>query len=751
MWYFFPLVISILVAGILVLSMFHHRTRMMVTRIALAIFGKYVAAADAAAHRKRDQLRAAHTGQNYRVFASLTYLYSAVLGVIGSVMGVYLLGYLLSGLQLDEAALYEMLPDALTFLAPLAQLSEITVQELFVLLLVSSATTGTVLAVGMFYLRWELINQRTKIRARNIDATLPRTVAFIYAMSRSGMALPVILYTLAQNEDVFGEAARELSVGVREMRTFQTDALTALRETAKRTPSDNLSEFTENLASVLSSGQDLPAFLRSQYQRFQDEAKAQQEQYLELLSTFAEAYVTTLVAGPLFLITILIVVGLVLSDTLTALRVVIYLGIPLGSLLFAFYVDSATESIRAPKGIDRSGSRQTTYASQQPAPSARTVDSPGLHTDAEPVSDGGAATGESELGDIGNGTPAGRESPSGGSATVNTAYPGSETAQSIPSDHRLESLQLATYDRFNRFYTRLSNPIETIYRLPSATFILTLPIGLLWVFFTAESTSSWDPVTVASAIDGPIVEAVIFSLLVYAVFFELNARRLRVLEESVPDFLDRFASVNEAGMSVVRSLERIADSELDKLTDEIQRTWRDIEWGADVESALYRLEERTYSPMISRSVALIANAIHASGDVAPVLSIAAEEARATRRLRRERQQVMLTYLIVIYISFLVFLGIVVALTVAFIPAVEQAQLQTDLPAGTAGPGTGFVGTIGNVDIGAFEQVLFHATMIQAFISGIISGQLGEGTIQNGVKHAVILLTLGYLTFVFMLF
>jgi len=106
--------------------------------------------------------------------------------------------------------------------------------------------------------------------------------------------------TLAENEDVYGEAATELSVAVRDMNAFGTDALTALQRTARRTPSEDLGDFAENLASVLGTGQSISAFLSDQYDLYQEEAESKQQQYLELLSTFAEAYVTALVAGPLF-------------------------------------------------------------------------------------------------------------------------------------------------------------------------------------------------------------------------------------------------------------------------------------------------------------------------------------------------------------------------------------------------------------------------------------------------------------------
>ncbi|AUX08658.1 archaeal flagellar protein FlaJ [Halalkaliarchaeum desulfuricum] len=713
MWYLLPLVVVLAPPVALAASRFDRRLDLFVTRLALSAFGNYVGEETADSERQRDRLRAAHVGETHRMYASKTLLYSAVLAVSGSVLGVYLAGYVLSELAITEETLRAALPPALSFLSPIARLSEIGLGELFLLLAFSGATVGTVLAVGTYYLRWELLDQLADARGKRIDVTLPRTVAFVYALSRSGMAFPIVLATLSRNERVYGEAARELSVAVREMETFSTDALTALRETAHRTPSENMAEFTENLASILESGQNLSGFLEDQYERFQEEAKAQQEQYLELLSTFAEAYVTTLVAGPLFLVTILVVVGLVLSDTLPILRLVIYLGVPLGSVAFIAYVGSATESLRRPGGADAPERRRLDVARRQ------------------------------AVGQLGADTPARIQASE--SRDVQSDGGTTSTAQ----QDALE--RLAVYDRYSRLLDRVTNPLETAYRMPSATFILTAPIGVLWVLATAEPTPVTEPVSVLAAIDRAVVEAAVFALGVYAVVFELRSRKQRAIERAVPDFLDRFASVNDAGMSVVRSLQRVSESDLDELSAELQRTWRDIQWGADVETALYRLEERVNSPMVSRAVALTTNAVHASGDIAPVLTIGADEARATRRLRREQRQVMLTYLIVIYISFLVFLGIVVALTVAFVPAVEGAQFDPDLPEATAGASVGFVDTITQADVGAYEELLFHATMIQALFSGLIAGQLGGGTIQSGAKHAVVLLVLGYLTFAVMVF
>lgn len=113
---------------------------------------------------------------------------------------------------------------------------------------------------------------------------------------------------------------------------------------------------------------------------------------------------------------------------------------------------------------------------------------------------------------------------------------------------------------------------------------------------------------------------------------------------------------------------------------------------------------------------------------------------------------MLTYLIVIYISFFVFLGIIAALSVSFIPAIESAGVPgtggslPDAGTGTSGSPGGITDGIGDIDVAAYEQLFFHAAAIQAVCSGLVAGQLGEGSVRDGVKHVVVLLALTLVAF-----
>jgi len=329
---------------------------------------------------------------------------------------------------------------------------------------------------------------------------------------------------------------------------------------------------------------------------------------------------------------------------------VVYLGVPLATFGFVVYVDSVTQGI---------GGTETVDLSEAIEDESGMSDTASAQADGNPQPDGGVA---------------------GGSPSADRWAASRE--------------RLRAYDRIRTLRRWAASPVESVLGAPRTVFLLSVPLAVVVLLVTAFPITLGPPTEMVAQVETPIVAATVVVLASYAVVYEAHKRRVRRIESAVPDFLDRLASVNEAGTSVVGSVRRVADSNLEALTDDLQRTRRDIDWGADVGTALRRLERRVRSPMTSRAVALITNAMRASGDVGPVLRIAADESRATWSLRRERRQVMLTYLIVIYISFLVFLGIIASLSVSFIPAIEEAAIPgagagtsaSDLPGAPSGPG-----------------------------------------------------------------
>ncbi|MFB6161989.1 MAG: type II secretion system F family protein [Halococcoides sp.] len=666
-----PLVVAIAFAGVVLARSRIPSVDRRLTRAALVLG---LAVPDRPDRRRL--LGAAAIPTTYRIYAAETWLLSAIAAMIAGVVGVYLVGWLLAGTPVVVVVL-SIIPSLVTAAVSDQPITlSVTTLNLLAIEMAGGFGAAGLAAVGTYLWRWQRLQNLAIERRRAIDAALPRTVAFMYALTRGGTSVTEAMETIGRNRSIHGAAAEEIGVAVREMELFGSDVVTATQRMASRSPSERFRTFGENFASVLRSGRSLSAFFREQYQQFREGAADRQAERLDRLATVAEAYVTILVAGVLFLVTILLVMGLTVSETLGVVRAIVYLVIPLGNAIVIVYLDQSLQ------GIEVAGSIR-----DRPA-----------------VTDG------------------------------STERPGPDD-RAAPETRR----RLAIADRVRRLRSVLSNPVGTAVTRPSASVVLTIPIAALVVGYVILGLDlSVRPVYV---LDDAFVWATLIVIVPYGVLRALYRRRVRRIEAAVPDLLDRLASLNEAGLSMVESIERVRDSDLGALGSEVDALWRDIQLGATVAEAIDRFQARIGTPTIDRVMALVTHAHHASGAVGPVLRIAADDVRSSLRLRRQRRQEMLTYLIVIYVSFAVFVLVALVVRLVLIPSLPESGTVTagaDLASGS------LLGRIGTVNRAAYALTLTHAVLIQAACSGVVAGQLGEGRVADGLKHAAIMIAAAYL-------
>jgi flagellar protein FlaJ len=707
---FIPLAIAALLALPVLLAIGSDRVDRVVRRLSVVTFGSYVDRSERKKRSRRQRLRAAQFPTTYRTYAATTILYSMVGALVGGILGLYVVWGVLKILAIDEERMRELLPEVLAPLSSAAGLGTLTPIELLTVMLTSGLTLGLLAGVLTYVFRWWWPEHVAATRMRSIEATMPQAIAFMFALSRSGMSFGKVLSIMASHRRIYGATAAEVDVAVRQMDLFGRDMITAIQRMARRTPSEQFQEFAENLSAVLQSGRNLAGFLEDQYDDFQEEAEAQQEQLLNMISTLAEAYVTVLVAGPLFLITILVIIGIAGANTLTALQVFIYFVIPIGNLGFILYLDTITARFGRGERI-------------------------------QPTSD--VPTG---LRDIRRATGGG-ERPTADAATAERARPdGGYASNASEADRRSANLErLAIHDRIEWLRDRVGAPTRTVVQRPITLLYVTVPIAVFGTLFRLIAAGE---VTVDVA-DDMFIQATLFVVATFAMVFEIHRRRIETIEAAVPDFLDRLASVNEAGLSMIDSLGRVRGSELGALGPEVNRIWADNQSAAEIETALKRFEYRVRTRTISRVVALITNAMNSSGDVSRVLRIAAAQAKADRRLKRQRKQEMLSYVVVVYVSFGVFLVIIAALDAVLIPnlpeqAIAPGAENPDQPSVT--PGMGQLEGLGTINAGAYTLLFFHTALLQALLSGIVAGQMSSGDIRDGAKHAAILMSLAYMAF-----
>ncbi len=224
-------------------------------------------------------------------------------------------------------------------------------------------------------------------------------------------------------------------------------------------------------------------------------------------------------------------------------------------------------------------------------------------------------------------------------------------------------------------------------------------------------------------------------LLPAVVFAEYRERVVRNMERMLPEFLRQMAALNEAGLNIVDTMRMLTEFEFGVLTRELRKVKREIEWGELLSKALRRVEFRVRSPIFARVLSQVAKAMESTPSISDALltaSIYSEmEIDARDRIRAQ----MGIYALVIYIAFGVFL---------FTSYILLHNL-----IGTNVQGAPFLGiTPFSKDL--VVRAFFETTMIIGLFSGFVAGMMSEGRIEAGLKHVLILMTIAFVFYKFVI-
>ncbi len=186
--------------------------------------------------------------------------------------------------------------------------------------------------------------QRVTSRRKNIDINLPFALSHMGAIAESGIP-PYMIFKLLSKFDEYGEIAREMKILVRNVDTFGVDPVTAIRDVAERTPSDQLRQVLLGIVSATESGGDVKTYTKNAAEQAIFDWKLKREKFMQQLSAYAEFYTGILIAAPLFIISLFAVMNMIQPniggfDILTLTKLSIYILIPFLNTAFLLFLRS---------------------------------------------------------------------------------------------------------------------------------------------------------------------------------------------------------------------------------------------------------------------------------------------------------------------------------------------------------------------------------------------------------------------------
>jgi flagellar protein FlaJ len=173
-------------------------------------------------------------------------------------------------------------------------------------------------------------------RARKIDLALPYSLGFMHAMSRSEATIVDIFRELSTRKDM-GELQKEAQVFMRDIEYLGRDPVSALRSLARSTPSEKFRGFLEVLVSIIETGGDVTPYLATKVSEFHTALRDENKKIVSSMELMAELYVIMVQFLPLLFLAILIFIGFMPNQVIdiNLLRILVYVWVPLGSIMFA--------------------------------------------------------------------------------------------------------------------------------------------------------------------------------------------------------------------------------------------------------------------------------------------------------------------------------------------------------------------------------------------------------------------------------
>jgi flagellar protein FlaJ len=289
----------------------------------------------------------------------------------------------------------------------------------------------------------------------------------------------------------------------------------------------------------------------------------------------------------------------------------------------------------------------------------------------------------------------------------------------------------------------LKHPVQVLTERPENILIVCIPVSLLVFiggFLFMVSNYGMKVIFSTTSVDDFLVFAVLIAIVPVALLDLKEQIRVKNLENALPNFFRDLAGMNDSGMTLPTAVHLVAAAEYGTLTPHIRKLDNEMSWGVGFVDALYRFGKGLGTTLADRSVDLIAKASKAGGDVSEVLRAAAKDTFEVVNLQTERANGMLIYVVIVLVSFAVFLFVIAILVSSF--------LTTMATAGATAAASGAKGFGGVIDIFIYKRLFSHAAMLQGFFSGLVAGQMGEGRFISGLKYSALMLLIAWVTFRF---
>jgi flagellar protein FlaJ len=502
-------------------------------------------------------------------------------------------------------------------------------------------------------------------RGRKSKIDLDLPYAVSYMQALSTTMSPFeVVKRIYEEKSMFSEVSLEFGQVVRDVELFGDDLITALQNVQKTTPSPLFRDFVNDLGVVYESGGDITAYLSSKTAFFHEQAKRELDILLKTIEIMAEVYVSAFVAGPIALIIMIVAQGMSSQSAMGWLLPFMYLVIPVGAIIMIWLL-----SIMLPPE--------------------------NLEITKREIEDTGFSSGISV-----------------------EDNPFREDAAFFKA--------LETKRKERRIYNQLRHPFRTY--ITNYNYGLIAGAALAGIFAVLLVTGGDNALFPKNPFEAGACLILIGFMAPVSLAYEGRRWYVSNVEANIPEFLRELSDMIDIGLTLPDAIHRISNAKLGLLSSELATVSREVSTGAYINAALVRMEERIGLVSVKRAISLLVKASEITSNLRDIFIIAITDFEHYLKLRSERANTAIVYVMIIYLSFGIYLYTAFQLNGPFISSFSSFNL--------------------NFNLADNVTEMFDIGIILGLFSGIMAGQFSSNSIFAGFKHSIILLAATVAMFVF---
>lgn len=242
-----------------------------------------------------------------------------------------------------------------------------------------------------------------------------------------------------------------------------------------------------------------------------------------------------------------------------------------------------------------------------------------------------------------------------------------------------------------------------------------------------------------------IIFAVILAFIPPGLYDFHKRGTIRKMEAEFPAFIRDISLALESGMTLKGAFSVTSQGEYGALTPVIIHLDNLMTWGVSFEESLLYMATKYPTPLIKRTVSTIIEATKGGGELGPILIAVTIDAEETKAMEKRRSAETQPYLIVGYMSFFVFMAVILIISHSFIGMMAEMIAETKVS--ELG---GIQFQVSEEDIAMYKTLFFHALVIQGVCCGLVTAKISEGTVLAGLKHSVIFVVIGIIAYRFLI-